>query len=458
MSSRAAIQACLNFYTKPHELNAMPLQDLTPQLRTRLSRVERTVGWFVFFATVLLLIGFAYYVYNAAESRGWFKMKVQFHTYVQSSEGLNVGDKVLMMGFAVGEITEIHAMPPRDDRNVRIEFRIVEPYFRYIWTGGSVVKVNAASFLGRQLEVTRATNGYSICVTQPVTVFTNLDDLAQDIDSEPGHWQLAQEVFDAQSNLIFHAYEFLNPSNLQVIAALHPESITAYDNTEKDHHQVVASWHPRYHRYENFTPNDETVWLPASESPAVSDQLQAMVTQVQNALPGILALTNRVAAILDNATLATSNLNVTIAALHPLAGNLSEITGRLRNPGDPLTWALGTNGSQQVQDVLTNANALIASTDSSLDQLTDQVGLTLVNAANITSNLAVQVQSDPTMLFGVSKLVLDTDDFVQGLKRHWLLRSAFKKENEAAAKAANAAKAAKEAEDEKKFLLQLPPP
>ena len=35
----------------------MALQDLTPQLRTRLSRMERAVGWFVFLATVLLLVG-----------------------------------------------------------------------------------------------------------------------------------------------------------------------------------------------------------------------------------------------------------------------------------------------------------------------------------------------------------------------------------------------------------------
>ena len=28
----------------------------------------------------------------------------------------------------------------------------------------------------------------------------------------------------------------------------------------------------------------------------------------------------------------------------------------------------------------------------------------------------------------VSQLIVDTDNLVQGLKRHWLLRSAFKKE------------------------------
>ncbi len=60
---------------------------------------------------------------------------------------------------------------PRDARNVRVEFEMQEPYFRYIWAEGSVVKVNAADFLGkRQLEVTRGTNGPAIVVTQPAFI------------------------------------------------------------------------------------------------------------------------------------------------------------------------------------------------------------------------------------------------------------------------------------------------
>ena len=59
----------------------MPLQDLTPQLRTRLNRMERAVGWFIMLATLLLLFGFGYYIYNTAESRGWFKIKAQYFIY-----------------------------------------------------------------------------------------------------------------------------------------------------------------------------------------------------------------------------------------------------------------------------------------------------------------------------------------------------------------------------------------
>src|SRR6266571_2462873 len=63
----------------------MALQDLTPQLRTRLSRMERAVGWFVLLATASLAFGFAYYVYNTAERKGWFKIKTPYFTCVRQA-------------------------------------------------------------------------------------------------------------------------------------------------------------------------------------------------------------------------------------------------------------------------------------------------------------------------------------------------------------------------------------
>lgn len=381
--------------------------------------MERAVGWFVFLATALLLFGFGYYLYHTAERKGWFVIKARFHTYVKSSSGLNAGDPVYMMGFAVGEITLIHAMPPRDPHNVRIEFAIRDPYFRYIWTGGSYLKVTPAGFLNqRQLEVTRATNGYAICVTQPVTDFTNLDLLAQNVAANPGEWQLSQDVFDAESNIVFHAYDMLTPSNLPAIAALRPHSLYAYNNTI-NRNRIVASWDGRFHHYKIFTPDDDTAWLKAVETPAVSDQLQEMVTQAQTALPGFLALTNKIAAVLDNSAQAASNLNLTVNEARPALANFAAISGQLREAGGLMTWALGTNGNAQMQSSLTNANLLLANTDTNLAAV-------LVNLANLTSNLNAQVRANSNILSSVSKIVVDTDDFVQGLKRHWLLRSAFK--------------------------------
>ena len=128
----------------------MALQDLTPQLRTRLNRMERLVGWFVFLATALLLFGFGYYLYSRAQSKGWFLTKAKFFTYVNNAAGLKVGGSVVLMGFQVGEITGISAMPPRDQHNIRIDFEINQvnqtgnPYYGYVWSQGSQVKIGRA--------------------------------------------------------------------------------------------------------------------------------------------------------------------------------------------------------------------------------------------------------------------------------------------------------------------------
>jgi ABC-type transporter Mla subunit MlaD len=173
------------------------------------------------------------------------------------------------------------------------------------------------------------------------------------------------------------------------------------------------------HRYENFTPARDAIWLPADESPAVTEQLQAVVAQVQQALPNILALTNQIATVLDNTANATSNLNAAVVEARPALTNLVVLSAQLREPGGLGVWALGTNGEQQVQNALTNANSILAHTDTNLEAI-------LIHLSDITSNLNAQVQANTNLLGGISKAVTDADDLVQGLKRHWLLRSAFK--------------------------------
>ena len=402
----------------------MALQDLTPQLRTRLNRMERAVGWFVFIATALLLFGFGYYIYHTAERKGWFKIKAPFHTFLQSSSGLAVSDPVYMMGFPVGEITSVEPQKPYEPHNVEVQFEITDPYFRYLWTGGSYLKVNSADFLGkRQLEVTRGTNGYALVVTQPVSIRT-LDEAKSLMAAAPGAWQLAQDITNASATVLFHAYDSLefvfNETNAPLLAAgvLASNSIYIYNNKVNRNH-VVASWDGRYRHYKIFQPGDDTAWIKAVEAPPISDQLQAMVSQVQAALPGILSLTNKISTVLDNAANATANLNTTIVAAQPLVTNFTAISGQLRAPGDPLVWALGTNGNDQVQGALTNLNSLLANSDTNLTAI-------LIHLSDITSNLNAQVQANTNMLGSISKIVTDTDDLVQGLKRHWLLRSAFK--------------------------------
>lgn len=408
----------------------MPLQDLTPQLRTRLNRMEKAVGWFVFIAAALLVFGFGYYIYHTAERKGWFKVKAEFKTYLQSSSGLKVGDPVYMMGFPVGEITRVHPLGPRSKHNVEVDFNIRDDFFRYIWSQGSYVKLNGGLLGQSQLEVTRATNGFALAVTQPVFRKT-IDELRELVLVESNQWQLSQYVFDAKSNVVFlpyQPYDGLTPADVAKLAALNLESnvVFAYNNKLNRKH-VVAVWSEERLRYESYDYlKDSPVEIRAAESVPIADRIDRMVGQVEAALPGILALTNKVAVILDNSAQATSNLNVTLAAAQPMVTNFAVISAQLREPGGLTHWALGTNGNVQLLGSLTNLNSLLGNTDTNLTRLTAEISLTLENVAGITSNLNAQVQANSNILWGISKTVMDADDMIQGLKRHWLLRSAFK--------------------------------
>jgi len=130
--------------------------------------------------------------------------------------------------------------------------------------------------------------------------------------------------------------------------------------------------------------------------------------------------------VLNNAVNVTSNLNNTlvsannaIGAAQPMLTNFAFISAELRETGGTLVWALGPEGNFQMQGALTNLNSLLVNTDTNL-------GTLLINLSDITGNLSTQVRANSNLLGGIYKTVIDADDMMQGLKRHWLLRSAFK--------------------------------
>lgn len=344
----------------------MPVQDLTPALRTRLSRVERAVGWFVMLATILLLAGFGYYVYHTAQRKGWFLTKLRYHTFVQSAAGLHDGDAVMLMGFDVGQITKIQAMPPFSTYgNIYIEFILREPYYGYVWTD-SYVKLTSAGFLGnRTLEV----------VQGGTTGSTNL-----------------------------HA------------------------SYQVDSGKVQGVWDANAGKYVPYSPESKGYgFSPAEETPVVTERLEELANQVQRALPGILNLTNDLARVLTNAAQLTGHADGLIVQAQPIVTNLALISTLLTNGQGALgDWMLPTNLNTQLQQTLAAAHATLSTANTNVATLGSNLNLTLQNLANITSNLNQQVQSNDQILASVSAAVVHADDLVQGLKRHWLLRSAFK--------------------------------
>jgi ABC-type transporter Mla subunit MlaD len=403
----------------------MALQDLTPQLRTRLSRMERAVGWFVLLAAALLVVGFVYYVYTTAERKGWFKTKAPYFTFVDRATGLKVGDPVKLMGFDVGKITRITAEQPGSSYNVYIEFEVDSPFYGYLWSQGSQAKVATADFLGkRSIEVTKGTNGYATFVFHPLR---ELPIAEAERLSDPTNWVLGEEVLDAGNKVIAKPKDPLSKLPAIVSAGYTNLMLLHISETRK---WMTGIWRDKAGRYEPFTNGtSKPYWLMAEESAAVTERLEQLVGEVEKALPNVLGLTNQLITVLSNTTSLTSNFNAIAVSARPALSNLTAATAGLDRPGALGEWLLPTNVNHQLQSTLGNADTLVASMSTNLTALVENIGRSLDNLADVTSNLNKQVQANTNMLTQISDTVVHADEFVQGLKHHWLLRSAFKTKN-----------------------------
>jgi hypothetical protein len=376
----------------------MALQDLTPQLRTRLSRMERAVGWFVMVATGLLLFGFGYYIYKTAERKGWFTPKFQYQTSLNDATGLHVGDPVKLMGFQAGAITEIVPEAPDAYYGVTIKFTILKPHYGYIWDD-SRVSVSSDLLGNRVLQITKGTVGMPTILEG-----TNRNPVAM------LNWKL---VRDARTGILGEISK-ANPS----LERTNHEAFNWMIKTELE--KLVSSHSNTF--YTNLTAS---YWIDPNEAPSLQDRLQRVVDQVEAGLPNILNLTNQLAGTLTSATSLTSNLNTVAINVQPAISNVTTLLSELNRPGALGDWLLPTNVNQKLDSVMGNADTAVGNLNTNLMTL----NLTLLYLADLTSNLNQQVQMNTNILSNISQTVVNADDLVQGLKRHWLLRSAFKNEN-----------------------------
>jgi ABC-type transporter Mla subunit MlaD len=296
------------------------------------------------------------------------------------------------MGFDEGEITRIELNEPGAYFNITVDFRIRKPYYGYIWTD-SKVRVAAANFLGnRYLEITEGEGGVP-------TVYETDEKTASGI--------LVQHVYERRRTALLPQYTN-DPQGL--LQALNAE----------------ARQNPGLY-YTNLT--GRPFWLDPIESPAITERLEQLVSQVEDALPAILSLTNQLSTVLSNSAILTSNLNDVASSARPAISNIAMATSRLGEPGALGEWLLPTNISVRLDSVLGTADVTLSTANTNIAILASNLNLSLENLANITSNLNAQVESNTNILSQVSKVVVDANELVEGLKRHWLLRSAFRNES-----------------------------
>jgi ABC-type transporter Mla subunit MlaD len=349
----------------------------------------------VMLATALLLFGFGYYIYKTAERKGWFTPKFRYQTSLNSAAGLTVGAPVRLMGFTAGEITEIVPNEPDAYFGVTITFTVMKPHYGYIWDDSRVV-ISSDLLGNRFLEITKGVAGIPTIADN-----TNKAPMAM----------LRSKVARAARKKVLADVTAANPDMEQT-------NHSKFNWLVKDELLRVAQSDSNTF----YTNLDEVYWISPDESPALQERLEKVVSQVEAALPNILSLTNQLAGTLSGATALTSNLNAVAVNAQPVVSNLALLTGQLNRPGALGEWLLPTNVNEKLDSVMDGADTAVESLNTNLATL----NLSLLHLADLTSNLNNQVQVNTNMLSQISKTVTDSDDFVQGLKRHWLLRSAFK--------------------------------
>ena len=421
----------------------MALQDLTPQLRTRLSRLERVVGVFVAVATLLLVVGLVYYIYQRAQTKGWGKRTLPYFTFVDNAAGIKVGQKVKLMGFDAGEVTQIEAQEPGSFFNVFIAMKVIEPYDGYLWED-SRAKIGASDFLGnRFIELTKGTNGPATYIFHPIKEVT-LQDAAELLGNDQLFF--AEEVYDQyKTNLITKSGRPLSKQALdKIMESPSVATIHLYDKSVTSK-KATGLWDFRQARYVPPERDIDTLkgyYLEPDESPALGERLEKVANLVEAALPGILDLTNQLRRVLENAAVTTARADDILISTRPIIANLNRISEQLSDPrGSFGEWLIPPDMSRQITQALTSANSTLISantilTNSDAQITTLAIGLdqTIENLASITSNLHQQVKANTNVVSEISRLIIDTDDMVQGLKRHWLLRSAFKSKTSTAQK------------------------
>jgi hypothetical protein len=238
-----------------------------------------------------------------------------------------------------------------------------------------------------------------------------------------GKWALAQEIYDAQSN--HRIARALTPvSQLPDLGSSGLTRVRVLNRAEV-RKTMTGIWNDQQAGYDLYVPKSIYYLLP-EESPALTDRLEGLVNKVELALPNILALTNQLTSVLSNSANLASNLNVVALDARPAVSNLSAVLSGLDHPGALGEMLIPTNLNAGLETTLGNANTTLNTANTNLAVLAENLNRSLENLAGITSNLNSQVAANTNLISGISKAIQDADHLVQGLKRHWLLRSAFR--------------------------------
>lgn len=371
----------------------MALQDLTPQLRTRLRKVEWVVVLFLAGTALLALAGFGWFIKATGDARGWWETQVPYYTYLNDAGTIKKGTPVKMLGFTVGQVVFLDMAEDSEwnrlqGNNVFVRMMIRRPYYDWIYTdsyvklGGLPIDIAGGTFL----EITR-TEGLGI----PTTTNTPT--------GEPG--------------ILWDKYAY---------------NVGKPDSTN-------------YVRYDPATDEAKGYFLKTTPAGDLIGELTSLIPKIRESFSkpgglGDLLIPTNLAARFDkpgglgeivippelNAELTKTltNLNAQIGGVGSLVSNLDLTVPPLLTNLNATLPPLLTNLDATVPPLLTNLNAqiggvgsLVSNLDATLPGVLTQADLTLGTLRTNT-------------LPAADVLLNNTGEFIGGLKRHWLFRGAFK--------------------------------
>jgi len=120
-------------------------------------------------------------------------------------------------------------------------------------------------------------------------------------------------------------------TNLTELAAVGYTNLIIMDKAHEGK-SMTGIWNEPAGRYDAYTKGAKYE-LEVDESAAVTERLEKLVSEIEQALPNVLRLTNQLATMLSNGASLTSNLNAVALGARPMVSNLAVITARLDPPG-----------------------------------------------------------------------------------------------------------------------------
>ncbi len=357
----------------------MPIQDLTPQLRIRLRKVEWITGLFLAVTALLMIGGFLYFVKQTAKNRGWFITYIPYYTYMPDATGFKKGTPVQMMGFRVGEVTEVTALNlatrawdycQTNNLNVFVSFKVTQPYDGFIGAdsrvriGGFPIEIAGGSFI----EVDPSSRNSLVTVS-------NLP------NGKPG--------------VLWEKFAYSRDTNQILYGAL--------TNGQKGYYLALDLSETLMAQAQRILRNADDITaflrhdLPQVANEAVNTMAYARTT--------VGSLTNDVVLTLMTARQAVAALTNDLAGL---ISNTRRITGEVADVLPGLT--------NDIAKTLATSQKLMDSLNQKLPGIAQNVNLTL-------TNLNILLLRDTNITANTSLLVSNVNNLIT---RHWFFRSAFK--------------------------------